>query len=78
MPTKNIFFCLLLTYCRYIYIGLQRQQVIKEVKKQLKLRYFLVFCLLMEGFGSRSVQIITDIGGPKTYGSRTLDRVGYL
>ncbi len=58
---KNNFFpevFMLISYCRYIYICLQRQQVTKELKS----RFSTFFCILMEvsGSGSRSAQIITD------------------
>jgi hypothetical protein len=35
--------------------------------KRVEIKVFLIFCLLMEGSGSR--QIIPDPGVPKTYGS---------
>jgi hypothetical protein len=49
---------------------ISRHQV---VTKELKLRFFIFFCSLIEGSGSGSIQIITDPGpgGPKTYRSYT-------
>ncbi len=49
----------------------------KEVKKICRNQmFFLLFCLLMEGFGSGFVQIMTDPdpGGPKKSGSTTLPK----
>ncbi len=76
MPTKNKFsfkkFFLLITL-RRLHLH-QSSKIIshKEVIKQYKSRFFLLFYLMMDGSGSRSgsVQIMTDPdpGGPKNYG----------
>ncbi len=56
---------LLITFWRYIYSRFQ-SQTSKRGQKSYKSRFFLLFCLLMEGSRSGSVQILTDLGGPKT------------
>jgi hypothetical protein len=70
MPTKfkysfQIFFCLLFFEGTFT-ISLQRKKAkMKSQQNSKKSRFFLRFCLLMEGSGSGS-------GGPKTFGSTTL------
>jgi hypothetical protein len=59
-----------ITFCRYIFIGLERKQVIKK-SQTVEIKVILIFFgFLMEG--CKSVQIITDPGAQKTYGSGTL------
>ncbi len=76
-PTKNKFFFLsFFAYCylfESVFTSVFKDKKSKRNLKKQKNQVFLTFYLLMEGFGSGSVQIMTDPdpdkGGPKRYGS---------
>ncbi len=65
----------IITYCRFIYVSLQRQQTLNSHKNE-EIKVFLnFFWFLREGSGIGSVQIIPrsdpDLRGPKSYKSVT-------
>ncbi len=74
MPTQLFFllrfFCFLLFVGTFTSVFRDNKLSFLEATKLYKIKIlFLGFCLLLEGNGSGSAQIITDLdpGGPKTY-----------